>query len=449
MTQKMQEGIAEATKLTRAGKLMEATALIQRALRKLGSEPASRSGGEPIEGSYSKVDEAPELATSEVDTSRNHSGSASQPASRQGASDTVAERQSVAPADADQRNDSAAHSAAGNPTWAARLRHLLRFRQGDAERPWSRRAPTRVPTGPGQFIESTYTNHAGSRRYKLYIPSGYHGQRLPLVIMLHGCTQNPDDAAIGTRLNALAEEELFFVAYPAQAASANSNRCWNWFKANDQQRGSGEPSIIAGITSEVVDKYGLDPRRVYVAGMSAGGAMAAVMGNTYPDLYAAIGVHSGLPHGAAQDLQSAFAAMHRGANGAKQPANRFAPAVQRIVPTIVFHGDRDKTVHPLNGHQVLAQTLNGEGSVTKPRVTVNRGQVPDGHAYTRFVYHDKSGDEIMEHWIVHGAGHAWSGGSPDGSYTDPKGPDASREMLNFFSKHSHSELVVASTDAGI
>jgi poly(hydroxyalkanoate) depolymerase family esterase len=262
--------------------------------------------------------------------------------------------------------------------------------------------------------------------------------------MLHGCTQNPDDIAAGTRFNALAEAELFFVAYPAQPASANSNRCWNWFRPNDQRRDSGEPSIIAGITSEVVAKYGLDSRRVYVAGMSAGAAMAAIMGNAYPDLYAAVGVHSGLPHGAARDMQSAFVAMHRGSKSGKQPVNRFAPSVERIVPTIVFHGDRDQTVHPLNGHQVLAQMLDGSETASNPRVAVSRHRVEDGHPYTRFVYQDRNGGPIMEYWLVHGAGHAWSGGNPDGSYTDPKGPDASREMLDFFLTHSRSDVVIES-----
>jgi poly(hydroxyalkanoate) depolymerase family esterase len=275
----------------------------------------------------------------------------------------------------------------------------------------------------GQFISASFANQAGTRPYKLYIPTGYAGKPLPLIVMLHGCTQTPDDFAAGTRMNALAEERGCFVLYPAQTRAANRSRCWNWFKRADQRRDQGEPAVLAGMTRECMRRYAIDPRRVYVAGLSAGGAMAAVLAAAYPDLYAAAGVHSGLAVGSAHDVPSAFAAM-RGrppGRGAGRERGRGA------VPVIVFHGDRDATVHPRNGEQVIRESADPAASSS-----VERGQVPGGHAYTRTVHRDSSGRVVLEHWLVHGAGHAWSGGSPSGSYTDPRGPDAAGAMLHFF-----------------
>lgn len=287
--------------------------------------------------------------------------------------------------------------------------------------------PTGVEGQPGNFIASSHTNQAGTRPYKLYIPSGYTGKALPLIVMLHGCTQTPDDFAAGTRMNSLAEERQLFVLYPAQTAAANGSRCWNWFKGSDQHRDRGEPAIIAGMTREVLDRYGIEIGKVYVAGLSAGGAMAAVMGATYPDLYAAIGVHSGLAAGSAHDLPSAFAAM-RGTPPSSPPVRARAA---RAVPVIVFHGEQDTTVHRRNGEQVISQ-CGGGNAASSNDVSVEQGQVPGGHAYTRTLQADPTGRVIHEHWLVHGAGHAWSGGSILGSYTDPKGPDATRAMVRFF-----------------
>jgi len=290
-------------------------------------------------------------------------------------------------------------------------------------KPSVNRAPLAVPDG-AQFGEHVFADQAGSREYKLYVPSGYNEKPLPLVVMLHGCTQSPDDFAAGTRMNDLAEEGTFLVAYPAQAQSANISKCWNWFSAADQQRDQGEPSLLAGITRQVMRDFRVEPGRAYIAGLSAGGAAAAIMGATYPDLYAAIGVHSGLACGAASDIPSAFAAMRQG----RSEVGRENGRAGRLVPTIVFHGDRDTTVNPVNGDQVIAQSK----AATKLRTTVTTGEAPGGLHYTCTVQTDENGQSILEQWVLHGAGHAWSGGSTAGSYTEPRGPDASREMMRFF-----------------
>ena len=282
----------------------------------------------------------------------------------------------------------------------------------------------RLPEG-ASFHQASYTNGAGSLGHKLYVPSGYAKTSLlvPLVVMLHGCTQSPDDFAAGTRMNALAEELGFLVAYPEQSRSANAQRCWNWFSDADQQRGRGEPALIAGIVFTVIAGHRVDPARVFVAGLSAGGAAAAIMGATYPELFSAVGVHSGLACGAASDMGSAFAAMRTGGS-----PERTAGGPDEPVRTIVFHGDRDTTVAAINGEQVIAQAKAGGRSATMADAGMSAG----GRRYTRTVHTGADGETIAEHWVLHGAGHAWSGGSPDGSYTDPSGPDASREMLRFF-----------------
>ena len=274
----------------------------------------------------------------------------------------------------------------------------------------------------GQFLSGSLTNAAGTRKYKLYIPAAYTGQALPLVVMLHGCTQNPDDFAAGTEMNAHAEQSPCLVLYPAQSDSANSSRCWNWFNAIDQQREQGEPSIIADMTREVIERYQVDRKQVYVAGLSAGGAMAAIMGNTYPELYAAVGIHSGLPYAAADDLGSALQAMRAGASG-----TRATHASDGSRPIIVFHGDRDHTVHPRNGEQLIAQHVGAHS-----HASVERGSVPGGHRYTRTLHRNRDGEHVAEQWLIHGAGHAWSGGSNNGSYTDTRGPRATHEMMRFF-----------------
>lgn len=289
--------------------------------------------------------------------------------------------------------------------------------------------PPSPPSGPataapGRFVAASLTTRAGTRSYKVFVPGAASHAAMPLIVMLHGCTQDADDFAVGTRMNVLAERHGFVVAYPEQASQANPSRCWNWFEPADQQRDRGEPSLIADIVRTVMASAHVDPSQVHVAGMSAGGAMAAILGAVYPDLFAAIGVHSGLAHGAAVDLRSALHAMKHGGAGVTPNG----PGT----PTIVFHGDRDVTVHRGNAEQVLRQAT---AHVPHPLLTVHERAGTAGRDATRYVYRAPDGTTLAEGWSVHGLGHAWSGGDPVGSHTDPAGPDASAEMLRFFGEH--------------
>ena len=335
----------------------------------------------------------------------------------------------------------------------------------------------REPAGE-QFQQHSFTCAAGTRQYKLFIPRGHLGRQLPLLVMLHGCTQSPDDFARGTRMNQLAEEEGYCVVYPAQSARDNPTKCWNWFRPADQCRDRGEPAIIAELTRyadgevvevelvsldavywdkeakmdfikidgeltrHVVRAHRLDPARVYVAGLSAGAAMAVILARTYPDIYAAAGVHSGLPYGSAHDGPSAFAAMKQGSGISVGGTNATDQAPGAPVPAIVFHGDRDLVVDAHNGDIVIAQSMASLGasawnahSYGANDKQVERGVVPGGYSYTRTMLQDPQGRVLAEQWLVHGGGHAWFGGDPTGSHTDPKGPNASAEMLRFFALH--------------
>jgi poly(hydroxyalkanoate) depolymerase family esterase len=405
VNERFQTAMREATRLTRAGRLTEATALIQRTLQGAGLAAPSDTPGTPpddtmIEGAFRVTESAREAAT---------------PPALHDAS--PAELPLPAP----------------STPWPAQP------------------APIPAPGTPGEgagFRSEMYTSHVGTRPYKLYVPSDYRGQALPLVVMLHGCTQSPDDFATGTRMNQLAEEHGCLVVYPAQVPSANASTCWNWFEPANQRRGQGEPALIAGITQQVSTGYAVDPRRVFVAGLSAGGAMAVILAMTYPDLYAAVGCHSGLAYAAAHDLPSALSAMGQAVRprvrrGASTAAAAPSP---RALPLIVFQGDQDTTVHPRNADQLIAQWLALPTDDTpvatgarKPTVKVLHEQVAPGHAYTRTSYPDASGQIRIERWLIHGAGHGWSGGSPQGSFTAPRGPDAARAMLRFFLAHPRRE----------
>jgi poly(hydroxyalkanoate) depolymerase family esterase len=282
---------------------------------------------------------------------------------------------------------------------------------------------SRTAEGTEQWVRGTFAHQGRTIDYMLYVPvpaSERRGAPRPLVVMLHGCTQNAADFAAGTRMNEHARASGAMVLYPEQTQRANGQKCWNWFKPQHQQRGRGEPALLAALTQHITQQQQADRRRVYVAGLSAGAAMADVLGHCYPDVYAGVGVHSGLPHGAAHDVASALSAMRAGV----APFSGSA-AVARP-PTIVFHGDADKTVHAANGLAIFAGATPGE---------VREGQSPSGQCFTRTLYPAPNGSGNSEHWRLHGAGHAWSGGSAQGSYTHPGGVDASREMLRFFLAH--------------
>ncbi|BDB24255.1 PHB depolymerase family esterase [Cupriavidus sp. P-10] len=313
--------------------------------------------------------------------------------------------------------DVASNAANAAPPASSRATHALR--------PDSKHA---APHDVGHFSQRTFVNQAGSRTYKLYVPAGRRAEPMPLVVMLHGCTQDADDFAAGTQMNALADKLGFMVLYPIQATENNPSKCWNWFRPGDQQAGKGEPSIIAGMAREVIASHSIDARRVYIAGLSAGGAMAAVLIQRYPELFAAAGVHSGLPAGSAHDLPSALGAM-KGGKGIGRSRSGAVPPASTGRPMIVFHGDADHTVHPSNGDRLVAPFEQD-----RPRQQTERRNVAGGHDYTRHRITTPAGVDA-EYWIVHGAGHAWAGGSRQGSYTDPKGPDASAEMLRFFLAH--------------
>lgn len=375
MNDSFRDAMFEATQLTQAGRLADATVIIQRALGNLsGVAEASPDERDVIEGDFQVVAEG----LTEVEN-------------RPDASDVM--------------------MSGGGMESDPLLNEM---------------------SDPG-FFGGSYGNRAGSRDYRLYLPGHRAGvrQARPLIVMLHGCGQDPEDFATGTRMNQLAEEQGWVVLYPAQADSANLSGCWNWFNETDQQRDQGEPSIIADLTRQVMASHNIDPHRVYVAGLSAGGAMAATLAATYPDLYAAVGVHSGLPHGAARDMVSAVGAMRQGVvrSGWISPPLQGHPP-----PAIVFHGDCDTTVHPANALQVIAQAC-GHPACMEVGVQVRQGRIPGGYGFTHTRYQDAEGRARAELWLVHSAGHGWMGGDDFGTYAEPHGPDASREMLRFFDEH--------------
>lgn len=399
MNEQFKQGMARATELTQHGQLREATALIQSLLQAGAAVPQSAGPQATVQKATAPMTDTGVL---EGTYTRVHDADPK-----------------PAPRSASRAAKGAVRKGLGET-----LRDLAAGKLDVATcRPTGRTgAELDSPLG-AQFLSLAHAGALGSRQYRLYLPSKRPVGQMPLIVMLHGCTQSPEDFAIGTRMNAVAEEFGCLIAYIAQPHGANAQKCWNWFRPEDQGRGSGEPALIAGIVNDILRDHAANPARVYIAGLSAGGAAAAIMGAAYPDIIAAVGVHSGLPVGAARDVPSAFAAMRSGSQG-----KRTAVAV----PVIVFHGNADATVHPDNGTAVIAQALQSRPGLSQVRVD---GTSPMGRAYRTTRHECTDGRSVIEHWEIEGADHAWSGGQASGSYTDPTGPNASREMVRFFLQH--------------
>lgn len=343
----------------------------------------------------------------------------------------------------------AARAAPAGPSAAARakpaasqLRSKLKASVEDAV----------VREAPDSFERVTFLHQGTRHQYRLYVPPGAaDGVAMPLVLMLHGCTQNADDFALGTGMNQAAAPANAMVLYPAQARSANPNGCWNWFEPGHQHRGQGEPELLVAMVRDVMARHPVDAQRVYAAGLSAGGAMAAVLGREYPDVFAAVGVHSGLQAGAANNMMAALSAMNNGAKLGNKSRPTAHPSGALHPALIVFHGDADSTVHAKNGEQLvdaaLEAALGGKSAVQHEAL---RGQSEGGQRFTRTVYRAagaKGADVLAEHWVLHSAGHAWSGGNAQGSYTDARGVSATQEMLRFFLEHPRTSATATAATA--
>ena len=397
----------KATRLTGKGQLMDATRAIQRALANLNPLPANQPVAEP---------QTPPAAPFKTQKAVND------PIIIDVEAHDITPRRQTSPQSFDEPADgvtSPPKPEAAMPEPAAA-------------------SPASQARRPSSFTEGSIQFKGDLYPYRLYLPArpatntAPADAAMPLVVLLHGCKQDALDFSRGTDMNALADQLQFAVLYPQQIAKANAGSCWNWFESDHQSR-SGEPGMIAALVKRMLsadhDGLSIDANRVYIAGLSAGGAMAAITAGLYPELFAAVGVHSGLPAGSANSMIGAFSAMRRGSS-AGEPASS-------AVPTIVFHGTQDQTVHPDNGDHIstsalAAQKKSGASLDKTESVVASKGD----KAARRTAYADGSGKVQVEHWSVDGGGHAWFGGAAAGSYTDPQAPSASKAMVKFFLQHS-------------
>ena len=382
--------------LVRGGQLRAATRVIQESLRRMPPTPPAPTSQAPSSlGLADEIEDA--IFTDEVPAAAPSVAAVSDAIE-------LPTPQAAAPASIDVDEVPPAH-----------------FRRARATPPLARRLPrTLVPqTAPSRLD------------YRLALPDA-DGSLRPVLVMLHGCQQDAADFARGTGMERSAVARGYIVVYPEQAAGANPSRCWNWFRPQDQRRGQGEPAAIMRIVDEVVANHPADPARLYVAGLSAGAAMAVILAVNYPERFAGVAAHSGLPYAAAGNVPGAFSAMRGGGVAPTLPTA--ASASSHYVPLLVLHGDDDTTVAPRNADQLLAQWRASATEASQWRSQEDR--VDSGRPVRRTTWRGHDGRSMLEHWQIAGAGHAWSGGDRAGSFTDPRGPDASAIVLDFFAQHA-------------
>lgn len=403
----------KATRLTGKGQLMDATRMIQRALASLNPLPANQTANQP----FAEPDARPVAPFTSREAVNDPDIIDVE------AYDITPRRQApTVPVDQPETARPAPPSAGAEPSKPVAA------------------SPVDQARRPSAFTEGSIQFKGDHYPYRLYLPAGPStgaataGAAMPLVVLLHGCKQDALDFSKGTGMNVLADQQQFAVLYPQQIAKANAGSCWNWFETEHQSR-SGEPGMIAALVKKMLeadhDGLRIDANRVYIAGLSAGGAMATITAGLYPELFAAVGVHSGLPAGSANSMIGAFSAMRRGSSAGEPAAN--------AIPTIVFHGAQDQTVHPDNGEHISASALAAlkKSGVAFEKTETKVSSKGDKPAH-RVVYQDASGKPLVEHWQVSNGGHAWFGGASAGSYTDPQAPSASQAMVAFFMQHSQT-----------